>query len=102
LYRQPPPVREVARHADVILNAAALGDPFAHEIVGRGAAALATLARTAMRNVRAEPAIRFCGGLLTSDNALSRALCRQLGLDDIPYPLHPPVVGAALLAKLTG
>jgi N-acetylglucosamine kinase len=99
LYRQPPPVREVAQHAHVVLHAADQDDPFAHEIVERGAAALAMLARTAMRNVRAEPEIRFCGGLLTADNALSRALCRQLGLADIPYPLHSPVVGAALLAR---
>lgn len=99
LYRQPPPTRELAQYADVVLRAADDGDPVARDIVRRGAAALAQIAQAAAARVDAAFTIRFCGGLLTADNALSRALCERLGLDAIPYPLYPPVVGAALLAR---
>ncbi len=100
LYRQPPPIREVAQRAEVVLRAADEGDATAQDIVRRGATALAWIARAAAARVEAEFAIRFCGGLLTSENALSRALCDELGLESIPYPLYEPVIGAALLAKL--
>ena len=100
VYRQPLPTRELAQHAAVVLDAADDGDSVALEIVERGAAALAAIVNAAIQRVNAEPSIRFCGGLLTADNALSRALCKQLGLTDIPLPLHPPAIGAALLAKL--
>jgi N-acetylglucosamine kinase-like BadF-type ATPase len=99
LYRQPPPTRELAQYADIVLHAADDGDPTARDIIQRGAAALAQIAQTAAARVGAAFTIRFCGGLLTADNALSRALCEHLGLDAIPYPLYPPVVGAALLAR---
>lgn len=99
LYRQPPPTREAAGYAEVVLHAADDGDPTARDIVVRGAAVLAGIAQAAAARVGADFTIRFCGGLLTADNALSRALCDRLGLDAIPYPLHPPVIGAALLAR---
>ncbi|MGQ9908678.1 MAG: N-acetylglucosamine kinase [Candidatus Flexifilum sp.] len=99
LYRQPPPTRELAQYADVVLRAADDGDLMARDIIQRGAAALAQIAQAAAARVGATFTIRFCGGLLTADNALSRALCERLGLDAIPYPLYPPVVGAALLAR---
>jgi N-acetylglucosamine kinase-like BadF-type ATPase len=100
LYHQPPPTRAVAERAPVVLAAAENGDPVAHDIVQRGVAALAASVRTAIARAGAAPDIRFCGGLLTSDNALSRALCRELSLSHIPLPRYPAVVGAALLARL--
>jgi N-acetylglucosamine kinase-like BadF-type ATPase len=99
LYRQPPPTREVAQYAEVVLHAADDGDLTARNIILRGTAALAQIARAAATRVGADFSIRFCGGLLTADNALSRALCDRLGLDAIPFPLYPPVIGAALLAR---
>ncbi|NUQ06832.1 MAG: hypothetical protein HUU31_23320, partial [Anaerolineae bacterium] len=44
--------------------------------------------------------VAFGGGLLTSDTPLARALCLRLGQAVRPQPLHPPVIGAALLAKI--
>jgi N-acetylglucosamine kinase-like BadF-type ATPase len=98
VYRQPPPIRELAAQAPLVLEAADAGDPAAGNIVARGVMALAGLARLALARA-AEPELRFCGGLLTADNPLSRGLARALDLPGIPYPLHAPVVGAALLAK---
>lgn len=99
LYRQPPPTRDIAAQAGLVLDAAEAGDPAAVDIIARGAEALAVLARTVSARAGTDPEIRFCGGLLTADNPLSRALCRALGLTDLPLPLYPSVVGAALLAK---
>lgn len=48
-----------------------------------------------------DPQIAFTGGLLLSDNALSRRLCAFLNLPGIPKPQYPPVMGAALLATLS-
>jgi len=101
VYRQPPPTREIAQHASVVLEAAGEGDPCAGEIVARGATALAAIARSAIARAGLNaPVIQFCGGLLGFDNALSAALCAELGLSERPVPLYPPVIGAALLAKI--
>lgn len=100
LYRLPPPTREIARYAGIVLEAAAEGDSTAVSIVDRGAAALAAITRAVMLRAGAAPDIRFCGGLLAADNALSRALCRRLELQAPPPPRYPPVIGAALLAQL--
>ena len=102
LYRQPPPTREVAQHAGLVLDAAADDDAAALEIVARGADALAALVgAVSTRLGMAQPQVGFAGGLLSSDNPLSRALCARLKLDAIPQAVYPPVVGAALLAKLS-
>ncbi len=100
LYRMPPPTREIARYAEIVLEAAAEGDSAALSIVDRGAAALAAITHSVMLHAGAPPDIRFCGGLLTADNALSRALCRRLGLAELPLPRFAPVIGAALLTQL--
>lgn len=101
VYQQPPPTREIAGHASLVLDAAAEGDAVAQSIVGRGAQALAAITRAAIERAElSAPAIQFCGGLLGFDNPLSLALCQQLGLTARPVPLYPPVIGAALLAKI--
>ena len=101
-YRQPTPTREIAQLSAVVLDAAQAGDGTADAIVLRGALALAAITRAALAQAGLESAaIQFGGGLLTSENALTGALCRELGLAARPVPRHPPVVGAALLAKLT-
>lgn len=101
LYRTPPPIREVAALAGLVLDQAAEGDPQAAEIVARAAEALAGLVETIQRRLgMTQPRMAFAGGLLTAENPLSWALCERLGLVAIPSPRYPPVVGAALLARL--
>jgi N-acetylglucosamine kinase-like BadF-type ATPase len=101
VYRQPPPVRELAGHAALVLELAAEGDACAQAIVRRGARALADITRAVITRAGLEtPAIQFCGGLLSADNPLSAALCAELALPARPIPRYPPVIGAALLAKL--
>jgi N-acetylglucosamine kinase-like BadF-type ATPase len=102
VYRQPPPTREIAELAPLVLAAAQAGDAFAGGLVARAADALTVLVRTIERRLHLhQPAIAFAGGLLTTENPLSQALCGRLGLAAIPQPRYPPVIGAALLAKLT-
>ncbi|MFN8379016.1 MAG: BadF/BadG/BcrA/BcrD ATPase family protein [Anaerolineae bacterium] len=101
VYRQPTPTRDIAAQASLVLEAAADGDAVAQDIVTRGARALAALTRAVIARAELErPAIQFCGGLLSSDNGLSMALCQELELANRPIPLYPPVIGAALLAKI--
>lgn len=92
--------REIARLAPLVLAAAA-GDSVAHSLVTRAAQDLVQMAQTVMRRLgMPTPDIAFAGGLLSAENALSRALCAHLDLPAIPAPRHPPVIGAALLARL--
>lgn len=97
-------VRGIAELASLVLEEAEDGEPNAARIVEEGADALTELVRNvqARLNIAHDPqGIAFAGGLLQSENALSRALCARLGMDAIPQPTYPPVIGAALLAKLT-
>ena len=101
VYRQPTPTRDIAAQASLVLEAAREGDAVARDIVSRGAAALATLTRAVIARAELEaPAIQFCGGLLGIDNPLSTALVQELNLSSRPISLYPPVIGAALLAKI--
>lgn len=95
-------VRGIAALASLLLDAAQDGDTRAQEVVDQGARALATLVATLERRLNlTQPPVALAGSLLQNDNPLSRALCRELGLPEIPRALHPPVVGAALLAQLS-
>ncbi|MBN1287082.1 MAG: hypothetical protein JXB47_16900 [Anaerolineae bacterium] len=89
----------IARLAPLTLEAAAAGDAVAHTIVEEGARELALTCRAVMERAHmGREHIAFAGGLLTTPNPLSRRLCELLGLQTIPMPRHPPVMGAALLA----
>lgn len=101
LYRRAMPrAAQVASLAPLVLAAARLGDPCATEIVARGAQELALAAHAVMRRLSlVAPRIAFAGGLLSAPNPLSESLCRLLALDELPQPLHPPVMGAVLLAR---
>jgi len=91
---------QVASLAPLVLAAARLGDLCAAEIVARGAQELALAAHAVMRRLAlSAPRIAFAGGLLSTPNPLSESLCRLLALDELPQPLHPPVLGAVLLAR---
>jgi N-acetylglucosamine kinase-like BadF-type ATPase len=101
VYRQPPPTRDIAALASVVLEMADAGDAYTSAIIEQGAAALVLLSDTIIARLQmTAPRIAFAGGLLTSDNALSRAVCKRLGLSALPEARYAPVVGAALLAKL--
>jgi N-acetylglucosamine kinase-like BadF-type ATPase len=100
-YRAPPPVREVARLAEIVLSAASSGDPDAVQIVDRAAAALDNLVSVLRQRLGdASLPLAFAGGLLSNPNPLSQALCARLRLAAIPPTRYPPAIGAALLAKL--
>jgi glucosamine kinase len=92
----------VAGLAPLVLDAAATGDPVAVSIINSAADELALLGQTVCQrlNIRA-PKFAFAGGLLQNPNPLSERLCARLGLSDYPQPQYPPVIGAALLARLT-
>ncbi|MDX2141301.1 MAG: BadF/BadG/BcrA/BcrD ATPase family protein [Chloroflexota bacterium] len=101
VYRQPPPTRDIATLASVVLEMADAGDAYTCAIIEQGAAALVLLSDTIVARLHmTAPRIAFAGGLLTSDNSLSRAVCRRLGMTTLPEARYAPVVGAALLAKL--
>jgi N-acetylglucosamine kinase-like BadF-type ATPase len=100
-YRQDTTdVRGIAALAELVLESAPV-EGEARQIVDSAAAHLGRL--TDLLKARLAPfdlPIAMAGGLLEHDNPLSRALCVWLGLKDIPTTKYPPVIGAALLAKL--
>ncbi len=92
-------VREVANLAPLVLECATEGDASAGRIVRNGAFELALAVRAVRQRLDLhdqQPV--FAGSLLTSPNPLSNLVCELLGLDVIPLPKYPPVMGAALLA----
>lgn len=92
---------EVATLAPLVLQVAAQGDAVAGAILARARDELLLAAQTVIRRLGlAGAGIAFAGGLLTSANALSAAVCAALGLPALPQPRYPPAVGAALLARL--
>lgn len=92
----------IAKLGRLVLGAADDGDPTAQDIIGRGAEHLHWHYRTIVDVLNMDaPPVAFAGGVLSSDNALSRALAGRLGLDAPPQPKYPPVIGAALLASLS-
>lgn len=97
-----PRNQEIAGLASLIIDAAGEGDMDAQVLVAKAASDIQAH-YTAIVNVlglRNAP-IGFAGGMLTTDNALSRAVMARLGLDTLPTAKYPPVAGAALLAALT-
>jgi N-acetylglucosamine kinase-like BadF-type ATPase len=99
IYRSRAPIPTIAALADVVLDQAGRGEPEAARIVAAAADALAALTLDVQARLLPEtPPLAFAGGLLTRENALTRALCQRLGVAALPRPLYPPVIGAALLA----
>ncbi len=102
LYHPAPDSSKVARLAPLVLEEAQAGDAHARHIVEEGAAELALLAQTIARRLRIEqPRYAFAGSLLTHPTPLAEALCRHLRLPAPPQPRYSPLIGAALLARLT-
>ncbi len=97
-----PRVRDVAQLAPLVLETAAAGDDVAVGIIVSAVDALELLCRTVVHRLdMCNPSIAFAGGLLEQDTAVSKRLCERLGLAQRPVPLYSPVIGAAILAKLT-
>lgn len=99
LYNDVVRTPEIAKLSPIVLEHAVKGDGVAQMIVERGVEGLVEHVETIKRRLgMIQPDIAFAGGLLTSENLLSRTLCDRLGLSSIPQPRYTPVVGAALLA----
>ena len=95
------PVARIGRLAPLILARAADGDEQAMRILRRASEYLADYVLTLRQRLDyAEAPIAFAGGLLDNDNWLSNEVARQLTLAKRPVAKHPPVIGAALLAKM--
>ncbi|MBZ0283179.1 MAG: hypothetical protein K8L97_20755 [Anaerolineae bacterium] len=101
LYRpEKPPVRDVARLASLVMDFA--DDPIIAQILDVAADELALLCHAVIRRLNlASPRIAFAGGLLETENAFSRRVCDRLNLSAHPISRYSPVIGAALLARLT-
>ncbi|XWX05556.1 BadF/BadG/BcrA/BcrD ATPase family protein (plasmid) [Aggregatilineales bacterium SYSU G02658] len=102
LYQPAPDSSKVASLAPLVLEEAQAGDAYARHIVEEAATELALLAQTIVRRLRIDhPRYAFAGSLLTNPTPLAEALCRRLHLPTPPQPRYSPLIGAALLARLT-
>lgn len=94
-----PPLRQVAALAPLIMNYA--GEPSIAQILDAAAGELAQLCHAVINRLNLESScIAFAGGLLETENPLSRRVCDRLSLPQYPIARYSPVVGAALLARL--
>ena len=102
LYRaDEAPAARIAGLARVVIAAAGAGNCAASAILAQAARLLAAQAAALRERLDfAEAPIAFAGGLLDNDNDLSIRVAKQLGLAERPVAEFPPVVGAALLAKM--
>jgi N-acetylglucosamine kinase-like BadF-type ATPase len=96
------PVANVAQLSSLVLAEAQGGDTQSQMIITQAVDHLVHLAKTTMRQLdMIEAKIAFAGGLLESQNLLSAKVIEKLGLSEHPQAKYPPMLGAALLAKLT-
>jgi glucosamine kinase len=100
LYSAPKPrVSEIAALASVVIAVSEEGDMVAQGYVARAASELAQLVRNLQKRLDLYDApIAFVGGLLERNNRLTEVLMRRLHLTERPAAMHPPEVGAAILA----
>ncbi|MFP4323582.1 MAG: N-acetylglucosamine kinase [Anaerolineales bacterium] len=93
--------QKVAALARLVLDHAQDGDPLAINILQNGASHLSALVKRLLERYQMSPeAVVFAGSLLTHDTLLRQYVIQQLNLTHDPQPRYPPVIGAALLAKL--
>lgn len=101
-HTQTPRTRDIAALTPFVIAQAEADNPLAVSIIDEAAQELARMAQAVIQRLHMDsPAIAFAGGLLEQPNSLSNRLCTRLGLPGIPTPRYPPVIGAALLAKIT-
>lgn len=106
IYGSPRPVREVARAAVIVLDAAGAGERSAVKIVQAAALDLAALAGSVITKARLEHShapIAFAGGLLTRNTMLTYLLETRLLNEHPAMPLRKdpvaPYLGALALAE---
>jgi N-acetylglucosamine kinase-like BadF-type ATPase len=97
----PQRIAQVASLAPLVFAAANAGDRDAARIIDHAASHLAGMAGLLRARLH-EPdlPIAFGGGLLTAGTPLAARLAALLQLAEPPAPRYPPVVGAALMARL--
>lgn len=102
LYRKDsPPTPRVAQLAPLVLSLADRKQEDGCRIVNEAVDYLVMMTNSLIQRLKLyTPAIYFAGGLINQANVMSLQLCERLGLESIPQPKYPPVVGAGLLAKL--
>lgn len=102
-HQDGPRNQDIARLAYTVITAADANDPDALRLVERAAndlyAHYSALVRVLELETKTAP-VGFAGGLLSSENALSRRLMARLGLQHLPQPRYSPTAGAAKLAAI--
>ena len=102
VYRsETAPAVRIASLAPFVLDRAENGDNMAIDILRQAARHLVGQVETTRRRLNyIEAPIAFAGGLLEVENWLSGEVAQRLALAERPLAKHPPVLGAALLAKM--
>lgn len=102
LYRRDDaPAARIASLARVVIDAAEECSKPAMPILEKAAKSLVDqVAVMRQRLAFTDAPIAFAGGLLDNDNCYSLLVSKQTGLVERPVAKYPPVIGAALLAKM--
>lgn len=89
----------IAQLAQVVLDLP--DDPYCQAIIQQAGDHLFNLGQFVLTQLDMETdKLAFGGSLLTTDNPLSAYVTKHFGLSHIPLTHYPPVIGAALLAKI--
>jgi N-acetylglucosamine kinase-like BadF-type ATPase len=100
-YSQPR-VRDIAQLSKLVFELAEAGD---RQSIAIARAAMSYLSHhinvVRVRLKDHQLPVAFAGGLLDNENYFSVRFAKHLKLTEVPKALYPPVIGAAILAKLT-
>ncbi len=99
VYRDGAPAPRVATLAPLVLALAQAGNAHAQRIVMQGALRLVDHVHQLRDQLHINGPIGFAGGLLEKSAYYRQVLADSLQID-VPTPRYPPVIGAALLAKM--
>ncbi len=100
VYREGAPAPRVATLAPLVLALAQEGNAHAQRIVTQGALRLVDHVQQLRTQLAVDGPIAFAGGLLDKSGYYRQMLADYLQID-VPTTRYPPVIGAALLARLT-
>jgi N-acetylglucosamine kinase-like BadF-type ATPase len=100
VYREGAPAPRVATLAPLVLALAQDANSHAQRIVTLGALRLVDYVQQLREQLRVDGPIAFAGGLLEKSGYYRQMLADYLQID-VPTTRYPPVIGAALLARLT-
>ena len=99
IYREGAPAPRIAALAPLVLAMAQSGSPLAQHIVTQGALRLVDHVQRLREGLGVDGPIGFAGGLLEKSEYYRRLLADYLQIS-APSTRHPPMIGAALLARL--